>query len=833
MLSCYDLKCNHLPTPIGVDETPLTFEWKLKSDEKNVTQSAYRLVIDGLMDTGKVETDQSIGVSFPELSLAPYTRYDYHLTVWDNHGEESEPAHSFFETGLLTPDNWIADWITTREGNVPECPVFRKQFPIRKEVKSARIYATGLGFYEMELNGERVGDIWFAPGYTSYNLHLRYQAYDVTEQLKKDNCLSYTLAKGWCRCRRIHGVVNRFKCEPGMLLQLRIEYSDGEVEFIKSDKSWEYTESRFRFSEVYDGETYDASYELTNWRNAVLLSYPKQHIQGDQLEPVRITQELKPIAIFRTPKNELLVDFGQNIAGFAQLKVSGKKGDRVVYNHTEVLDKDGNFYNEYFRTAKTRVEYILSGEGEEVFHPHFYWQGFRYIKVEEFPGEVTPESFTALVVHTDMERTGHFECANEKVNQLYRNAIWSQRANFIGNFTDCPTRDERHGWLGDLAVFLPAAIGNMDVKNMISKMLQDCSLEQLENGSAPILTPGPFIGGYGSAVFSDFVVTAPWDLYQYYGDKAILSKMYEPMKKFVDFVRSEGDNEYLWNTGVQYGDWLADDKQETDVRKGSYKGKTSVDFVATVYFYHSADLLSQIAQVLDKSEDATHYRELADRILEAFYEEFVSPSGRIDCNTQTAYTAVLNFGMAKDKKKVTDRLAQLIHDNNDQMTTGFCFANPIMHVLSENGQNELAYTLLLQECPFSWLYSVTLGATTLWEHLNAILPDGSFQGKAMNSLNYCTFGSVIHWMYAKMAGLQPAAPGYREILIKPYPDSRIPSAKASLNTPYGIVSSSWKMEENTFRLDVEIPPNTTATVVLPSGTETKLGSGSYHLEESV
>ncbi len=829
MLHCKELCCEYLTDPIGIDEPLPRFGWKLGSDRENVLQTAYEIKVDGMWESGKVASGESVHIVYDGAPLQPFTRYRWSVRVWDNHGEVSDWSQGSFETGLMDSSNWTAKWIAAGDSNDDILPTFQKTFSLEGTVETARIYATALGVYEITLNGQRVGDAWLAPGFTSYHKHLLYQTYDVTALLQAENTLCITLGKGWC-CGRLGWKQERnlFGCTPGVLAQLRLEKADGTVQTVATDETWQWAQSPYRFSDIYDGETYDARLEEENSRKRQpvhLPDYPVSHIYAQMHEPVRITEHLQPVQIIKTPKGETVIDFGQNMVGWAQVQVHGQRGERVLLSFGEVLDKDGNFYNENYRTAKNRVEYILNGNGEECWHPHFAFQGFRYVRVEEFPCEVRLEHFTGVVIHSDMKRTGNFSCGNAEMNQLFQNTMWGQRGNFVDVPTDCPQRDERLGWTGDAQVFIKTAALNYGVAPFFEKWLTDLRSDQWENGGVPIVIPS-VAGDVTSSAWSDAATICPWELYRAYGDKRVLERQYDSMRAWVDYIRAQGEEEYLWNTGFHYGDWLA-----LDAAEGSYSGRTATDFIATVFFAHSAKLLYQAAEVLGKTEDAKTYQQLYDNIRRCFGEEFVTPRGRLTEDTQTAYVLALHFDLVENRQRAIERLAELVRENDNKLTTGFVGTPYLCHALADNGQAELAYSLVLQTEYPSWLYSVRQGATTIWEHWDGIKPDGSFWSTDMNSYNHYAYGAVVDWLYTKAAGIHydETAPGYKKIRFRPVPDKRFGNVEASVDTVYGMVESTWRYEGEQIRFTVTVPPNTTAVFETPDGKQTELGSGTHQI----
>ncbi|SFQ34796.1 family 78 glycoside hydrolase catalytic domain [Caldicoprobacter faecalis] len=838
MLEVYNLRCEYKDNPIGIDVKNPRISWVIKSDERNVLQASYQIQVSTddkfkciVWDTGKVDSDESIHVEYKGESLKSRTRYYYRVRVWDQRGRASNWSETaFWEMGLLEPDEWIASWITPNiedgSPNSQACPLMRKAFEVKGEVKSARVYVTSLGLYELHLNGKRVGDFFFTPGWTSYNKRLQYQTYDVTEMLKEgQNAIGVILGNGWYKGNLTwEGRRNIYGDRLAALIQMYIIYKDGREQVVVSDRSWKASTGPILMSEIYHGEIYDArlekpgwdeaDYNDSDWYDVEELDKPKDIIIAQEGPPVRIVQQIKPVAILTTPAGETVLDMGQNMVGWVRFAVEGPAGSKVVLQHAEVLDKDGNFYTANLRSAKQTIEYILKGVGREVFEPHFTFQGFRYVKLVEYPGQPSLDDFVGMVVHSDMEPTGSFECSNPLVNRLQQNILWSQRGNFLDVPTDCPQRDERLGWTGDAQVFIRTACFNMNVASFFTKWLKDLKADQLSDGGVPFVIPN-VLGDdhHSSAAWGDAAVICPWTVYLCYGDKRILEEQYDSMKAWVEYIRKQGDNEYLWNTGFHFGDWLG-----LDAKEGSYVGATATDFIATAFYAYSTSLLVKAAKVLGKTEDVEEYSKLYANIVDAFRKEFVTPNGRLAVPTQTAHVLALMFNLVeeKDRKRTIDTLVDYIKKNKYHLTTGFVGTPYLCHVLSQNGYSDVAYKLLLQTDYPSWLYQVTKGATTIWEHWDGIKPDGSFWSPDMNSFNHYAYGSIGDWLYRVVAGIDTdeERPGYKHIYIRPTLGEGLTYAKAELKSMYGKIKTEWRIQDGCMEISVCVPHNTTATVVL-------------------
>jgi alpha-L-rhamnosidase len=828
-----DLRIEYQENPLGLDIKKPRFSWKLVSEEKNVLQTAYRILVtkdgESVWDSGEVDSSSSVLIEYNGQELERCTLYQVQVEVWDNKGNTTIASGSF-ETGLLKGTDFRADWITHDfPAEETACPVFSKEFKLEKEIAKVRIYATALGVYEIKLNGEKVGDTYFAPGWTNYHKRLQYQTYQADGMLHEQNKLEITVGNGWYK-----GIFG-FTCTPNhygnrvaVLAEVHITYCDGSTEIIKTDESWMVTTGKIRSSEIYMGETIDTCNKEENASSAILTTFDKKRIVGQESEPVRITKRLPAKEYIITPKGEKVIDFGQNLTGFVELKITGKPGQKIIIHHAEVLDKDGNFYPDTLRQAISIDQFICNGE-EQTFLPHFTFHGFRYIAVEGLE-EINLESFTACVLHTQMEETGTFISSNPLVNQLYSNISWSQRGNFLDIPTDCPQRDERLGWTGDAQVFAGTAAYNMNVASFFSKWLHDLKSEQTEEYGVPHVVPNILGNQEGAAAWSDAAVIIPWVIYQTYGDIRILEEQYESMKSWVNYIKVRCGTNGLWQTGFQYGDWLGLDKEEGSTER---TGATDKYLVANAYYAYSTDLVRKTAEVLNKVEDAQKYDELYQSIKKAFNEEYITSSGRMVSETQTGCVLALHFDLAEEKyrERILKSLETNIANHKNHLTTGFVGTPYLNHALSENNLHDLAGTLFLKEDYPSWLYAVKKGATTIWERWNSILPNGDFDTSGMNSLNHYAYGSIGEWMYRKLAGINQLEPGYKKILLKPQFIKGIHSVEATFNSMYGEIKSAWTCKDKMIKVDVVIPANTTALVYLPEKENPiEVGSGSYHFE---
>ncbi|MFC0513731.1 family 78 glycoside hydrolase catalytic domain [Mucilaginibacter angelicae] len=838
-LSVHKLLTENRINPIGLDERVPRFSWQLASNKRNVFQAAYQIQVftsakgKAFWDSGKILSAQSVFVPYAGSPLQSGKQYWWVVKVWDNY--DKKPAVSdtaSFRMAFLNESDWKAKWIEpgfAEDSVMRPSPLFRKVFSANKKILSAIAYITAHGLYEARINGVKIGNAYFTPGWTSYNKRLQYQVYDVTNLIAKgSNAITATLGNGWYR-----GIIgfknkeNMYGKDIALLFQLEITYADGTTTTIISDDSWKSSTGEILYSQIYNGELIDAGkekkgwalpgYDDTRWDSVKITHYPINVLVATINEPIKEKEHFKPARIFTTPAGEHVIDFGQNLAGWVTVKVNGKGGDKIIISHAEVLDKDGNFYTANLRAAKAQDTYILKGGGEEVFKPHFTWHGFRYIKVEGYPGELRPENFTATALYSDIPPAGDFRSSNALINQLQHNIQWGQKSNFIDVPTDCPQRDERLGWTGDAQVFFRTAAFNMNVDNFFTKWLKDVSADQLPNGSVPFVIPD-VLGQRrsGSAGWDDAACIVPWNLYVAYGDKRVLEQQYPGMKKWVEFIRNSSHNN-LWNTGIHYGDWLF--YSPDDDRDGK-AAVTDKFLIAQCFYANSVQLLINTARVLGNTEDVPVYEALLVKIKQAFVKEYVTASGRLVSGTQTAYVLALNFDMLPEelREQAAGRLVENIKSYGNHLTTGFLGTPYLCHVLSRFGFTDVAYKLLLQQEYPSWLYPVKMGATTVWERWDGIKPDSTFESPAMNSFNHYSYGAIGDWMYRVMAGLDnyDDGPGYKHIKIQPHIGGGFTAVSAALETYYGKLRSSWVLENGKILMDLEIPANTTATAFVPA-----------------
>ena len=747
-----------------------------------------------------------------------------------------------------------AIWITAPKDMGAAATTFQKEFslPSAKQVKKATLCVSAIGIYKTELNGVRIDRGVLAPGWTCYKDRVQYATLDVTDKLEKKNTLKIGVGQGWAVGYIGYKNQNHYFADhPSLIAWLDVTYADGSKECVATDESWDVYNNEVTFTEIYHGETVDKTLAIKKIGKAVR-SAVKTKLIPQVGEDITEQECLAPVSYFVTPAGERVIDFGQNMVGYVELTLNAPRGSRVVLHHAEVLDKDGNFYTANYRTARNEITYISDGT-PHVFKPTYSFQGFRYVQLVEYPfDEVDPDSFRSIAVNSNIKRTGHYLCGNEKINQLYHNIIWGQKSNYLDIPTDCPQRNERLGWTGDAQVFCRTAAINFDVERFFEKWMGDVAIEQDKDGGAvrgviPVAQKRPT---RIAAAWGDVACIVPWQLYEAYGNKKLLKKHFPIMKKWVDYLHGAGPAEYLWLGGYHYGDWLA-----MDAGEDSYVGATANDLIASAFFAYSCSLLVRAGEVL--GEDMSDYRALYGKVRAAFRDYFMEngmpkeefpfteilliPGESLPVDTvrrgmtQTAITLILHFGLCEECERaaLAAKLVELIRENGNRMTTGFVGTPYLLHALSDNGYTDVAYTLLFQEKNPSWLYSVCHGATTMWEHWNSIKEDGSFWSTNMNSFNHYAYGAVFDWIFGVSSGIKPVAdaPAYREVTIAPHPDKRLGFADASIDTRHGTVRSYWYYKDNAVYFEFDIPAGVTAHVTLPSGKQHTLTGGSYRFAE--
>ncbi|MDI4647102.1 alpha-L-rhamnosidase [Cohnella hashimotonis] len=819
------LKTNRVVEPLGftLGEHPRLSYVVEDTTAKKQTAARYEVALDTafanvIYDSGKRADIDSLAFELP-IELQPRTRYYWRVEVWADNGEHAASEPAWFETAKLD-EPWQAKWIVP-DMDKDHLPVMGKSFSLAAPVASARAYVCGLGLYELQMNGVKAGNEYLTPHFNAYQKWLQYQTYDVTALLKEgDNRIEISLGNGLYKGRFGFEGNNAelYGSEFALLCEIRVEYADGSSEVLKSDTDWTATKSRVISGNLYDGEEYDATLETKE-------TYPVREgdLGYDRLTarlslPIVVKEELKPIEVIRTPAGETVLDMGQNMVGWLRFKTRAPKGTVILLQHGEVL-QDGNFYRDNLRTAKAEYRYTADGT-ETVVRPFFTFFGFRYVKVEGWAGPIDPNDFTGCVLYSDLEQTGSFETNNPLVNRLFLNALWGQKGNFLDVPTDCPQRDEKMGWTGDAQVFSGTACFNMDSFAFYKKYGYDMGKEQEDRGGmVPMVVPAANVQGGGSSAWADAATIIPWNAYLHYGDKSILEQQFESMKGWVDFIirADEGSGgRRLWTVGFHFGDWLALDGSNPD----SPMGGTDTEFIASAYYCYSSGLVAKAARVLGREEEADYYAKISAEVKAAIEDEFFSKNGRLALDNQTAYAVALYMDLVPEpfKARVIGGLVKRLKIDRNHLRTGFVGTPYLNFALSDNGYEELGYTLLLNDDYPSWLYAVKLGATTIWERWNSILPDGKISGTGMNSLNHYAYGAIAEWMYRAIAGINPVeeAPGFRRAELAPKPDYRLQWAKAKVDTAVGTYTSEWRFDgEGRLEFAFEIPFHATARVRLP------------------
>lgn len=712
---------------------------------------------------------------------------------------------------MLEKSKWISG------ANINGCPEFLRSFKTEKTVKVAKLTITALGVYSVRLNGIRVGNFKLAPGWTVYRDRVQVQEYDITDLIEANNELSVILGRGWYSGSIARGSAPEDK-DPAVIAEIKITYTDKTSESIITDHNWSVRESSTVFADLYHGERYDGTLDLQIGSPAEVRDISKAQLIRTEGEPIVETEELAPVRYIITPKNEKVLDFGQNITGYVRFKLNTREGQLIRLTCAEVLDSEGNFYTENYRSAKSEMIYISAG-GIVEWNPELSFYGFRYIRVEGID-VLNPDNFRAVVLCSDIKRTGYINSGVLKLNRLFSNIVWGQKGNFLDIPTDCPQRDERLGWTGDAQVFANTACWQFDVKKFFTKWLNDVKCEQRDDGAIPPIVPYTNTRDRNATVkastaWADAATVCPWQLYRHYGDHKLLASHYDMMKKWVGYMTDISDDKYLW-TGYtkkfdHYGDWLG-----LDAPEGSYVGSSDKDFIASAFYYYSTGLTVEAG--IELGEDTTELEELHENIRKTFREHFPT------YKTQTEHVLALYFDLAEDKEATAKALANLIHENGDCLSTGFVGTPYLLYALSQNGYTDLAYTLLLQDKFPSWLYSVDAGATTIWEHWDGKKPDGSFWSRDMNSFNHYAYGSVAGWVFEEAAGITPASPGFETVRIEPKPDERLGELRAEYETKYGKVSSYWVYTDGRVRYEIETPVD---AVIVINGEEHFVGKGKY------
>ena len=844
MIQIKRFACENLTQGCVTDERNPRFSFYVESDIPGNSLKEAELTVNGW--TTKINSQLSEHYRGPKL--APFTQYTAVLTATDDRGGKDE-ASLTFETGRIdTP--WQAKWISdpsytfSDKGISPVPMTFRKTVHTVKPVAKARIYATAMGIYELELNGSKVGDRYFAPGFTSYKNNLQYQTYDVTDLLHGENDLRVIVAGGWAVGSFVFTRKNRVYADrQALLLELRITYADGTEEIIGTDETWSVTEEGpFKMADIYDGETYDAtcSWSQVRWKQAaverlrlnpkIMADYGDAVVAHERLEPIGCTEQ----------DGKLIYDFGQNFAGVVHLTINGKRDQVITVKHAELLNPDGSLNVKFLRTAKAAATYTCV-DGIQTYSPRLTYMGFRYISVEGIEKENI--EVAALALYSDVEQTGDFECSSAMLNRLQQNILWSSKSNFVDIPTDCPQRDERMGWTGDIAVFSPVACYNFNMSRFLNKWMLDLQAEQLPSGGVPNTIP---LHGFGFpatmpvmavAWWDDACILVPWNEYRARGDVEILRKYYPGMKKYIKAccfwagLLSTGKNKYIWDVPgmLCFGDWVAPDVPQ--MSQWQARGK----WTGTASLKNCSGLVAQIAEILGEQKDAAYYADLSAKVADAYCSVFTDGNGKLLEEFQTAYVLPLHLDMFPNgevKAKAAENLVKLVEKNDYCIGTGFPGTPYILFALADNGHVDTVYKMLMNtKCP-SWLYQVRMGATTIWERWDGLdengeCPIGDDGTDIMISYNHYASGAVGDFLYRRVAGIEALEPGYKTFKIQPVPGGGLTWAKSHVLTPYGTINSHWKIENGVFTAEVQVPMGTACQLILPDGKTMTLHSGNH------
>ncbi|KAL3480568.1 bacterial alpha-L-rhamnosidase-domain-containing protein [Aspergillus californicus] len=853
---------------LGVEETHPRISWQFEDYPSSFEQTAYEIEVYEItlsssrtVISSKMEASpSSYLVPWPASPLTSRQNIGVRVRVWDQNNSVSDWSNPVsLETGLLSRKDWQATRIAAPWGPDTSAPdpeqLYRKEFHLPASAPKARLYVTTQGVYEAEINGAPVGDHFMAPGWTTYDGRLQYQTYDVTDLLVAgENCIGVRVAEGWFsgRIGFEGGYRNIWGPHTALLVQLEVTLETGRAQTILSDGSWKVTQGPIRLGEIYDGEKYDATREVEGWSSMIprgtggLLWSPvlvmpdlpeSVKLTAGFSEPVRRVESVKPVSKIITPSGKVVLDFGQNLVGYVHLhKITGQRGHKITLSHAEVLEH-GEICTRPLRICKAIDEYTLKGSKEEDYAPRFTFHGFRYAQIDNWSatsGDLEC-SADAIVTHSDMKPAGSFSCSHDLLNQLFKNIVWGMRGNFLSVPTDCPQRDERLGWSGDLALFAPTAVLLYDCFNFLKNWLIDVEYDQMVLGGVPaMVTPNNTIPDpiwcrrVPCAIWHDVTVLAPWALYEESGDESILAQQYTSMVTWMSRVpRNTEGSPHLWDNAVfNLGDWL----DPAAPPNAPWKGATDARLVANTFLINSLTLMCKITNILDQAADYEHFKSWHTAALSEFQAEYITANGRLVSDSQTAYALAITFNLFTNESQLahaSKRLVYLVCRNGFKISTGFAGTPYICEALARTGHLNTAYAMLLnEECP-SWLYPVTMGATTVWERWDSILPDWSVNAGEMTSFNHYAFGSIARFLYERVVGLTRKSAGWRESEVRPgVVGDAFQNAKAEHDTPSGLVKAEWVIGsevkedsgEEKIVVKVSVPYGTTCKVVVPEGS---------------
>ena len=848
-ISIFDTRCESFIRPLGVETANPRLSWKIEAETRGVRQGAYQIQVAGapdlldadtpdVWDSGKVESDESVFVRYAGAPLRSRQRCSWRVRVWDQAGRESDwSAVDWWEMGLLVESDWEAQWIgrpdaclNNWQAAILPAPLLRREFGLPAPIRQARVYVCGLGYYELSLNGRRVGDHVLDPTVTQYDQRARYVTYDVTEQLQSGaNTVGVMLGNGWYNCHTPevwHFDKASWRDYPKLLLQLEVTLEDGRQVVICSGPEWKVADSPVQFDGLRNGETYDArcekpgwdapSYGDSDWRSAMVVPGPGGLLQSQTSPPCKVMETITPVSVKEIRPGVVVYDLGQSIAGWAQLRVSGPAGTEVTLRYAEKLTEDGDIdqrnINAFVKQGDCQTDrYILKGEGEEVWEPHFTYHGFQYVQVTGLPGEASLDNLRGRVVHTAFEPAGSFTCSNELLNRIQECTLWAFRGNFVGIPTDCPHR-EKNGWTGDAQLATETGLLNFDAAAAYRQWLETIVDAQRPSGQLPGIVPSSGWGynwGNGPA-WDNALMLIPWYLYHYTGDQDVLERNYPAMKRYVDFCTTMATDDVV---SFGLGDWCHPDRERM----------APAALTSTAYYCVDCRIVAEVAKVLGKADDADRYEQLANDVQSAFNRHFAQDDGRYAGGEQTSQGCALYQGMVEedDAPAVVERLLEAIERNDGRLDVGILGAKYVPRALADAGHAELAYALLTRTDFPSWGHWLEQGATTLWE---------DWRGQA--SRNHIMFGDISAWMYNYLAGLAPLEPGFKKILIHPRPVGDLTWVTAEHHSPYGLIRSAWRREDDDFVLEVIIPANTTARVILPTEDLDAVEEGGRALAEA-
>ena len=815
-------KVNHLSNPLGYELGEPVFSWVVESAE-GAKAAAARIIIrrgeEIAADTGWTALNP-LGTRV-DCPLLPRTRYTWRVSVRTDAGDEGVSDENWFETGRMD-ERWTGKWLGCDDSE-PRHPIFSREIQPKKSVFAARLYICGLGLYEARWNGAKIGNEYLTPYCTNYDAWVQYQTFDVTAQLQQSGTLSVALGNGWYKGRfgfdasRPPYYGDSWK----LLADVVLTYADGTEDIIGTDESWTVTRSHITFSNIYDGEHRDDTLPELPAAPARITDAPKGKLSARLSTPVTVREE-RHCELIHTPAGETVLDTHQNMTGAFRLRVHEPRGTRIHLQFGEIL-QNGNFYRDNLRTAKAEYVYISDGN-PHVLEPQFTFYGYRYVKLEGIP-HLDAADFTALVLYSDLPRTGWLQTGNALVNQLIHNAEWGQLGNFVDVPTDCPQRDERMGWTGDAQVFAPTAMLQRDCAAFYAKYLHDMATEQdMHGGEVPQVVPSFGIAG-SSAAWGDAACVIPWVVYQYTGDAALLEKQFGSMCAWVDFMARMEEQDGGWQQHFHFGDWLALDCPKVTM---GLVGATDRAYIALTHFRMSAELTAKAARVIGKAQEAAHYQQLADDLLEKIRAEYFTPTGRCAVPTQTGYLLALRHNLTPDTARTGRELSEKVAMNNGRLETGFVGTPLLCEELTKAGHADQAFQLLLNEEYPGWLYAVKLGATTIWERWNSVLPDGRISGTDMNSLNHYSYGSIVHWLYQDVAGLAPAAPGFTKAQLAPHVHPALGHAEARYISASGTWRVYWQLlDGGRLHYECTVPFGCEAELLLPGGESHTLTAGDY------